>query len=59
MDAWTRRVLDLELVIALKAYVEHFPDSVAYDDERHEQVRVELLVAEAMKCLFRVCTIAQ
>ena len=35
-DAWAGRVVDLEIMAALIAYVEHFLGCVAQDDERHE-----------------------
>ena len=36
LDAWASRVVDLEIMVALIAYVEHFRGSVARYDERHE-----------------------
>ena len=59
LDAWTRRVVDLELMVALIAYVERFLGGVARDDERHEQIKEELLVTEIMRCVSRTCTITQ
>ena len=35
-DAWASTVVDLEIMVALIAYVEHFLSCVAHDDERHE-----------------------
>ena len=59
LDAWTRRVVDLEIMVALITYVEQFLCGVARDDERHEQIREELLVTKIMRCVSRMRTITQ
>ena len=59
LDAWTSRVVHLEIIVALIAYVNHFLGSVARDDERHEQIREELFVTKTMRCVSRMCTITE